>query len=112
MCVYYRLGQLRLPKLWELGVSSEDIFQHNLFYQEYLWTVSTSDNARGGAGAGSMNRVRRVRDVGGCLMMCGDICVVVVVWLQVVRPLDSARVTIVFDLQGLSFTDVSTEVKD
>jgi hypothetical protein len=30
----------------------------------------------------------------------------------VVRPLDSARVTIVFDLQGLSFTDVSTEVKD
>lgn len=39
VCVYYKLGLLRLPRLKELGIDSDEIFRHNMFYQEYLWTV-------------------------------------------------------------------------
>lgn len=40
VCVHYRLGKLQLPKLFAQGIGPDDVFQHNVFYQEYLWTVS------------------------------------------------------------------------
>jgi hypothetical protein len=51
VCVVYKLGKLRIAKLKSHGITTDDCVRHNMFYQEYLWSVSPT-HTRIGARSG------------------------------------------------------------